>query len=61
MTTVNLTLDAIYNLRRVLIEQKIGALITEKTTDNEREQLLETVVNYTNLKQRLFERLNRVV
>ncbi|UMB62191.1 DNA primase [Lutibacter sp. A80] len=56
-----MVLDAIYNLRRVLIEQKINSLITNVTKDNEREQILESVVNYTNLKQRLFERLNRVV
>jgi len=56
-----MVLDAIYNLRRVLIEEKISSLITNVTEDSEREQILETVVNYTGLKQRLFERLNRVV
>jgi len=56
-----MVLDAIYNLRRVLIEEKISSLISNVTKDNEREQILETVVNYTGLKQRLFERLNRVV
>jgi DNA primase len=53
-------LDAIYNLRRVLIEQKIKSLIGEMN-DNDRDQILEAVVNYTQLKQRLFERLNRVL
>jgi DNA primase len=56
-----MVLDAIYNLRRVLIEQKINSLITNVKDENEREQILESVVNYTGLKQRLFERLNRVV
>ncbi len=56
-----MVLDAIYNLRRVLIEEKISSLIANVTKEDEREQILETVVNYTGLKQRLFERLNRVV
>ena len=56
-----MVLDAIYNLRRVLIEQKITSLTAEINDNQEREQILETVVNYTNLKLRLFERLNRVV
>ena len=56
-----MVLDAIYNLRRVLIEEKISSLITTIDKEEEREQILETVVNYTSLKLRLFERLNRVV
>ncbi|WP_456376139.1 DNA primase [Lutibacter sp.] len=56
-----MVLDAIYNLRRVLIEEKITSLISNIDVDNERDQILETVVNYTSLKLRLFERLNRVV
>ena len=56
-----MVLDAIYNLRRVLIEEKISSLITTIDKEDEREQILETVVNYTSLKLRLFERLNRVV
>ena len=56
-----MVLDAIYNLRRVLIEQKITSLTTNVGVEEEREQILETVVNYTSLKLRLFERLNRVV
>ncbi|VAW25390.1 DNA primase, partial [hydrothermal vent metagenome] len=55
-----MVLDAIYNLRRVLIEEKINSLISNENT-NDRELVLETVVNYTSLKLRLFERLNRVV
>ena len=56
-----LVLDAIYNLRRVLIEEKINSLISNAGEENEREQILENIVNYTNLKLRLFEMLNRVV
>ena len=56
-----MVLDAIYNLRRVLIEQKITSLSVEIATTNDREQILETVVNYTNLKHRICERLNRVI
>ncbi|REE80727.1 DNA primase [Lutibacter oceani] len=56
-----MVLDAIYNLRRVLIEEKISSLVSNVENESEREQILETVVNYTSLKQRLFERLNRVV
>lgn len=52
--------DAIYNLRRVLIEQKIQSLAQE-IDENKREQTLETVLNYTQLKIRLFNRLNRVI
>ena len=58
---LKMVLDAIYNLRRVLIEEKISSLITTIDKEEEREQILETVVNYTSLKLRLFERLNRVV
>ena len=56
-----MVLDAIYNLRRVLIEEKISSLVSNVNNEDEREQILETIVNYTGLKQRLFERLNRVV
>ncbi len=56
-----MVLDAIYNLRRILIDQKIKSLITEIAQEDENEQILETVVNYTNLKLKLFERLNRVI
>jgi DNA primase len=56
-----MVLDAIYNLRRVLIEHKIKSLIAEIDQNEVNDQILETVVNYTNLKQKLFERLNRVI
>lgn len=55
--------DAIYNLRRVLIEQKIASLINDLEGDAsaERVQILENVRDYTSLKKRLFESLNRVI
>ena len=56
-----MVLDAIYNLRRVLIEEKINSLMSSTNIADEREQIMETIVNYSNLKKRLFERLNRVV
>ena len=55
-----MVLDAIYNLRRVLIEQKINSLITD-TENPDREQMLETIMNYTELKKLLCVRLNRIV
>ena len=56
-----MVLDAIYNIRRILIEQKINSLITEIGVDEERDKIMESIVDYNNLKTRLFERLNRVV
>jgi DNA primase len=55
-----MVLDAIYNLRRVLIEQKIKSLITD-TENTDRQQMLETIMNYTELKKLLCHRLNRIV
>ena len=56
-----MVLDAIYNIRRILIEQKINSLINEVGIEEERDKIMESIINYNNLKQRLFERLNRVV
>lgn len=56
-----MVLDAIYNMRRILIEQKINSLITEIGAEEERDRIMESIVDYNNLKTRLFERLNRVV
>ncbi|MFD1294766.1 DNA primase [Lutibacter holmesii] len=55
-----MVLDAIYNLRRVLIEQKINSLISD-TENPDREHMLETIMNYTELKKLLCVRLNRIV
>jgi DNA primase len=56
-----MVLDAIYNMRRILIEQKINSLIAEFGVEEERDKIMESIVDYNNLKTRLFERLNRVV
>ncbi len=57
-----LVFDAIYNLRRILIEHKIKSLnFTDFVDEEERQQNLEAVVNYTNLKTRLADRLKKVV
>ncbi|MBJ2173773.1 DNA primase [Aureibaculum sp. A20] len=55
-----LVMDAILNLRRILIELKIKELI-EETPDDDRHSMLEMIVNYTKLKKLLYDRLNRVV
>jgi DNA primase len=52
--------DAILNIRRVLIEEKIKEIIHEVQTQNAALDL-EEISNYTDLKKRLFEKLNRVV
>ncbi len=68
-----LVMDAILNLRRILIELKIKELLTESLNKEEIEEekaedekennhvMLEMVVNYTSLKKLLYEKLNRVV
>ncbi len=56
-----MVLDAIYNIRRILIEQKINSLITDVGVEEERDKIMESIVDYNNLKSRLFERLNRVI
>ena len=56
-----MVLDAIYNIRRILIEQKINSLISDVGIVEERDKIMESIVDYNNLKNRLFERLNRVV
>lgn len=56
-----LVTDSILNLRRILIEHKIADLQNETSTDTRQTSLLEQVLNYTHLKQLLYEKLNRVV
>jgi len=56
-----LVMDAILNLRRILIELKIKELLDAEQVEEERQAMLELVVNYTSLKKLLFEKLNRVV
>jgi len=56
-----LVMDAILNLRRILIELKIKELMDDEQPEEERQSMLEMIVNYTALKKLLFEKLNRVV
>ncbi|MGV6844996.1 MAG: DNA primase, partial [Lutibacter sp.] len=56
-----MVLDAIYNLRRVLIDEKIKSLMENVKEANLNQDTLEMVINYTNLKQKIFEQLHRVV
>lgn len=53
--------DAVFNLRRILIGEKIEELMKEASVDASKFIDLEVIRNYTNLKMRLFEKLNRVV
>ncbi|MEE9349307.1 MAG: DNA primase [Flavobacteriaceae bacterium] len=60
-TLSKLVMDAVYNMRRVLIEQKINAIKTNLIDAQNRHSELELVKNYTALKQLLYEKLYRVV
>ena len=53
--------DAVFNLRRILIGKKIDELMKQAIDNASAEIDLETIKNYTSLKIRLFEKLNRVV
>lgn len=53
--------DAVFNLRRVLIGEKIKELLLEAKEDVGQQIDLEIVKGYTDLKMRLFNKLNRVV
>ena len=52
--------DAILNLRRVLIEKKIEDIMGAFKNDGAMPDL-EEIANYTDLKRRIFEKLNRVI
>jgi len=64
-----LVMDVLYNLRRLLIAEKIAALKSNMSLDNDEienqkeivYESLEEIRDYTNLKQLLFEKLNRVL
>lgn len=56
-----LVTDAILNLRRILIERKIKEIMDGARATQSNSLDLELVTNYTLLKKRLFEKLNRVV
>jgi DNA primase len=51
----------VFNLRRILIGKKIDELMKQAIDNASAEIDLETIKNYTSLKIRLFEKLNRVV
>ena len=59
--------DVIFNLRRILIDEKIQRLNAEFAENNisedeeKRTEFLEDIIDYTSLKKLLFEKLNRVV
>ncbi len=53
--------DSVFNLRRVLIGQKIEELMKEAIESQSKNIDLEMIKSYTQLKMRLFEKLNRVV
>jgi DNA primase len=53
--------DVVYNLRRVLIGEKIEELMNNASKHKSGTIDLEVIRDYTNLKMRLFEKLNRVV
>lgn len=58
---IKLVNDVVLNLRRVLIAEKINEIVTIiKDNKPEREQL-EEIMNYTQLRRLLFDKLNRVV
>lgn len=52
--------DTIFNLRRILINEKIESLMAE-TSKEDFNAILDVVVNYTGLKTRISKRLNRVI
>ena len=63
-----LVMDVLYNLRRLLIAEKIQVLKTELQDKQEavdpienNQETLESIRDYTALKQLLFEKLNRVL
>ncbi|PHR71164.1 MAG: DNA primase [Lutibacter sp.] len=53
--------DTVFNLRRVLIDEKITSLTSTISEQDSNESILEEIINYSNLKKRLFLQLNRVV
>lgn len=56
-----LVMDAVYNIRRILIEQKITEIKSTIFKSDQRREDLELVKNYTSLKQLIYNKLDRVV
>ena len=53
--------DTIFNLRRILIDEKISSLSADVNESENSDPILSEIIDYTNLKKRLFKQLNRVV
>lgn len=53
--------DAVFNLRRILIDEKIIELQNTISEDKNNEVTLDEIINYSNLKKRIFNQLSRVV
>jgi DNA primase len=53
--------DAVMNLRRVLIQEKIVDLTKNIEDSVERDQNLEKIMQYTSLKNKIYDKLNRVI
>ncbi len=53
--------DAVFNIRRILIDRKIKDMITPTASEEKPVVNLELIQDYTNLKIKLFDKLNRVV
>lgn len=53
--------DAVYNLRRIAIDLKIDLLKKEMTPNGKNSEILDEIVQYTELKRQLFQQLHRVI
>ena len=56
-----LVLDSVFNLRRILIGKKIDEMLKLAAAENNNAVDLESIKDYTELKMKLFDKLNRVV
>lgn len=56
-----LTQDAIYNLRRVLIVNKIESLKLQLNEENQRDEAMTTILDYLKLSKLVSDRLKRVI
>ena len=56
-----LTIETILNLRCFLIDKKVNGFKDKSLNKNVNDSVLEDVVNYSNLKKLLSEKLNRVL
>ena len=56
-----LVMDAVYNIRRILIEQKINEIKSQIISSENKREDLDLVKNYTSLKKLIYNKLARVV